>query len=187
MKTWIAKLQANYASESERTSYAETYGLASRIGYQTPAAAWRDNPLIGGSTEPGDFGLVTLDEFTRGYIQCALWSSNDESTPAGGVPLDQNYSIADLAPGTLAQIVKDCAQFQADNSELLAEVKYPRNDSTELAHAGHVFWLTRCGHGAGFWDGDLPEELGQALTNAAKPFGNVDLYVGDDGKIYCCP
>jgi hypothetical protein len=50
--------------------------------------------------------------------------------------------------------------------------------------AGHDFWLTRNGHGAGFWDGDLSEDVGNALTEAAKKFGECHLYVGDDGQIY---
>ncbi len=54
----------------------------------------------------------------------------------------------------------------------------------EAAMAAHDFWLTRCGHGAGFWDGDWPEPAATVLDNAAKAFGNVDLYVGDDGQIY---
>lgn len=53
----------------------------------------------------------------------------------------------------------------------------------EAAMAGHDFWLTRCGHGAGFWDGDWPEPAATALTEASKAFRNVDLYVGDDGEI----
>ncbi len=50
--------------------------------------------------------------------------------------------------------------------------------------AGLDFWLTRCGHGAGFWDGDWKEPHAAALDALSKQFGNVDLYVGDDGKIY---
>lgn len=38
--------------------------------------------------------------------------------------------------------------------------------------------------GAGFWDGDWPEPYAAQLTNASRRFGNVDLYIGDDGLIY---
>jgi hypothetical protein len=50
--------------------------------------------------------------------------------------------------------------------------------------AGHAFWLTRNGHGAGFWDGDWPEPHASALDEASKAFGSFDLYVGDDGMIH---
>ena len=54
---------------------------------------------------------------------------------------------------------------------------------TNEERLGHDFWLTRNGHGAGFWDRGLGE-LGQKLTEATKTFGTSDLYIGDDGKIY---
>lgn len=186
MKTWVQRLQKNYSSLAEWEGYCETYGLLGRLGcnFTTAKAAWDFNPMIGGSVNPADFGIVKLDDFTRGYIECALWSSNDNSDDSGGEPLDKNYSISDIAPATLAQMVQDCCQFQDDNSEVLAKAEYPRNDSTDMAHAGHDFWLTRNGNGAGFWDGDLAEEIGDALTQASKQFKPVDLYVGDDGLIY---
>jgi len=48
----------------------------------------------------------------------------------------------------------------------------------------HDFWLTRNGHGAGFWDGDWDDETGKRLTTISKKYVEIDLYVGDDGKIY---
>jgi hypothetical protein len=48
---------------------------------------------------------------------------------------------------------------------------------------GHDFWLTRNGHGAGFWDGELGD-IGDRLTEASKAFGEVCLTVCDDGEIY---
>ena len=131
---------------------------------------------------------VKFDDFTKAYIEAALWSSNDESTPAGGEPLDTNYSIDDIDWNTLATMLKDCAKFQA-STEWQAALKAeaclrcgPECSQEEMG--GHDFWLTRCGHGAGFWDGDWIEPHAEALTNLAHKFGNVELYVGDDGKIY---
>ena len=48
----------------------------------------------------------------------------------------------------------------------------------------HDFWLTRNGHGAGFWDGDYDDEVGTELTKIAHTFKELDCYVGDDGKIH---
>jgi hypothetical protein len=55
--------------------------------------------------------------------------------------------------------------------------------------AGHNFWLTRNGHGTGFWDEDLDSDaggkkLGDALTALCKKFGEVWTYVGDDKLIH---
>lgn len=48
-----------------------------------------------------------------------------------------------------------------------------------------AFWLTRNGHGAGFWENDYgTEEQCDKLTEACKAFGEFNLYPGDDGRLY---
>lgn len=121
--------------------------------------------------------IMQLDSFTRAYIECALWSSMDNANEQGGEPLDKNYSQSDIAPETLAEMIADCARFQSENSEALKD--YPSEN------AGHDFWLTRNGHGAGFWENDFGTEADcEKLTAACEEFKEFDLYVGDDGLIY---
>ena len=55
---------------------------------------------------------------------------------------------------------------------------------TVMSYAGHDFWLTRNGHGCGYWDGDWPKGIGVGLDKLAHKFGEFDLFVGDDGLIY---
>lgn len=75
-----------------------------------------------------------------------LWSSNDESTPAGGNPLDDNYDETDLTLDCLKKCVSDCKAFQLENADLL------KMSELDDERAGHCFWLNRNGHGSGFWD-----------------------------------
>ena len=117
-----------------------------------------------------------MDKFLEAYVVAALWSSTDESTPEGGDFLDENYGLEDLAPKTVAEMEADCARFRAENAPDIAG---------RVEQAGHDFWLTRNRHGAGFWDGDWSEEAGDRLTEACKKYPEVNLYVGDDGLIYC--
>lgn len=110
-----------------------------------------------------------LDTFTRAYMICALWSTNDESTPSGGVPLDDNYGLENISEETAAVMIADCEKFQAENKDDI--------DGRD-SQAGHDFWLTRNGHGAGFWEkSDWPEEPGRRMTDASKAFGEFNLYV----------
>ena len=125
--------------------------------------------------------------FFRSYVGTALWSSTDDEDN----PLDSGHDDCDIAEDTLEGMRRDCASFYAANSEHIhcdgAPCSNDFQGSTkqrEASMAGHDFWLTRCGHGAGFWDGDWPEPAATALDNASKIFGNVDLYIGDDGLIY---
>ena len=125
-----------------------------------------------------------LDSFTTAYLVACLWSSNDESTPEGGEPFDHNYGIEDFADEALAQAMADCAKFQADHGDLLNSENCNYGGCPVLEYAGHDFWLTRAGHGCGFWDGNWIEPAATALTATAKAFGDVNPYLGDDGKIY---
>lgn len=117
-----------------------------------------------------------MNAFQRAFLETALWSSTDESDDSGGEPLDKNYSISDFAPETLASLLKDCDDFSEANAELLARAGDDEQN-------GHDFWLTRNGHGAGFW-GRGYGAVGDKLSDACKPYGTVDLYVGDDGMIH---
>jgi hypothetical protein len=114
---------------------------------------------------------MTFDDFTSAYIETALWSSIDD----GSEPLDSNYRAEDFSEDTLAEMVADCLSFQTNNAEDI---------ETDPSLAGHDFWLTRNGHGAGFWDGDWEGQVGERLSIAAESYGEVNLYIGDDGKIY---
>ena len=114
---------------------------------------------------------MSLDTFTSAYVECALWSS----TGPDDEPLDATYDASDIAPETLASIQGDCRRFYEANRE---------HFNVFSRRAGHDFWLTRNGHGAGFWDGDWPEPAATILDNASQAFREIELYVGDDGLIY---
>lgn len=116
-----------------------------------------------------------LDKFFDAYVKCALWSSTDSADDSGGAPLDDNYGPEDIDPATLARMRKDCHEFI-----VRASMEVRRNWTAE--QAGYDFWLTRNGHGAGFWDRGQPD--GALLTKYAEEHPGVDLYVGDDGKVY---
>jgi hypothetical protein len=129
-----------------------------------------------------------MDDMTRGYLVCALWSSNDESDPSGGRPLDENYNIEDFSVEAVTKATNDCAAFRdqmisLDDREAYDAAMDRPGEWSGAEHMGHDFWLTRNGHGAGFWDRGLGE-LGERLSQLARTFGECDAYVGDDGRIY---
>jgi hypothetical protein len=109
--------------------------------------------------------------------------SGDEEV-GGGEPLDKEYTVEDICPDTLRKMFIDCQHFQQNYGRF-----YERGGWTD-AEAGHDFWLTRNGHGTGFWDrgykDERKEEFGELLTKAAKSYGPFDLYLGNgpyDGMI----
>jgi hypothetical protein len=123
-----------------------------------------------------------LSDFATSYIEAALWSSTDHNDE----PMDANFDVSDIAHKTLLQMKADCRVFFVAHEAAILCDDGPkgRDGASQAAMAGHDLWLTRCGHGAGFWDGDWPEPYATQLDEAASALGKVDLYLGDDGKVY---
>jgi hypothetical protein len=118
------------------------------------------------------------DAFFYAYVECALWSSNDESDDNGGSPIDDNYSSDDLDEDTALEMRKDCDAFYIANATDL----YLAGDD----QSGHDFWLDRNHHGCGFTDREelYGEKQAERLMRAAQAFGECHLYV-ENGKVYC--
>lgn len=139
---------------------------------------------LAGYIEPGDVELLEWAGVSESeararaaYVACALWASTDDQ----GDPLDARYSAADIAPAALAEMAADVAGFieEADRRGI------DRSDWSD-DELGHDLWLTRNGHGAGFWDRGRGF-AGEALAALARSFEESDLYVGDDGLLYVYP
>jgi hypothetical protein len=121
-----------------------------------------------------------VDAILRGYVECALWSTMDESTDESGEgnptdALDALYGYDDIDAETLAGMRADIVDF-------LTLVYAGDLVGIDPEQIGHDFWLTRNGHGAGFWDRGLGER-GERLTKWAKTYGEVNLYA-HDGTVY---
>ena len=113
---------------------------------------------------------MSLADFTASYIECALWSSTDNSDESGGEPLDQNYGPENILKATRKEMEADCEAFYEAHAATWQAVGHTDDQ------AGHDFWLNRNGHGAGFWDRGLGA-VGEELSKACRVYGGVDLHV----------
>lgn len=118
----------------------------------------------------------TLEKFTAGYIAALLWSSAVQS-PDGE---DANADEFEISTAAADRCRADCLHFCTRNADAVSEA----SQLYGADHAGHDFALTRNGHGAGYWDGDLPAALGEVLSAAAQAAGPCEVYLGDDGLVY---
>lgn len=133
-----------------------------------------------------------VQEFVRGYLGAALFFSSftpcDEQGNETGETID-GLQAYDWAPGEAAKLAEDCQDFiqaqAADLLEYVAQIPCDLSQGTPWDYAGHDFWLTRNGHGVGYWDRGLGQ-LGERLTVASKAYGGKDLYLGDDELVYAC-
>ena len=122
------------------------------------------------------------DAFFNAYLEAAVWSSTDDD----GEPLDR--LDIDVSEETQAEMRADCDQFFDDNEHLITSENCLARIGQRFvlfpvySQAGHDFWLTRNGHGVGFWEtSDWEAEAGEQLTNASKAFGEYYLYVNPIG------
>ena len=109
---------------------------------------------------------VSPNTVLQHYLEAAFWTEKEE--------LDSK-DFSDLAPEALQRAKSDVQAFIQAAGSLL--------DQLDDKQTGHDFWLTRNGHGAGFWDRGLGE-VGEKLSELSDKAGQVDLYAGDDGKLY---
>lgn len=123
----------------------------------------------------GEISEDRINEVLDNYMIAALWSSTDMDTDE---PLDANYSVSDIAPATRERMYKDVKMFIEDNYDAIEA-----SGSTD-EQLGHDLWLTRNGHGAGFFDRGYDKDVEEKLENAAREMKSVDLEVGDDGMIH---
>lgn len=117
-----------------------------------------------------------LSDFVKGYIMAIYFTDTGD--------LDQPSSEIELSKEAIQNACEDCDLFRSVNAAMLAEA-YNREGYSEQ-RAGHDFWLTRNGHGAGYWDRNELEAagLGGRLTKAARAFGVRESYEGDDGCLH---
>jgi hypothetical protein len=115
-----------------------------------------------------------IDKMVTHYAAAALWSSDDYE----GNPLDDNYSISDISEKTLGKMRSDLKKFVSENADAIEK------SGLSDEQVAYDFWLTRNGHGAGFFDRGLDQEIEDQLTKSAKSFKGVYLEVSDNGEVY---
>ena len=108
------------------------------------------------------------DNFVTAYIGAAEELADEE---------DFADRHVDWSSEAIADMERDAELFFSKAEKLMQKT------GGDPRQHGVDFWLTRNGHGAGFWDRDYGD-LGDKLTAFAEKFGEQHVYKGDDGKAY---
>lgn len=126
--------------------------------------------LIGGR----DFFEV-LQKMTHAYLECVAWS--------GGDGTKEDLAFDDFSIEAQCKAASDCADFLRHSDATTAISKKLWTPE----QVGHDFWLTRNGHGAGFWDrypaGSVGCHFGELMTKAAKGFGECYAALGEEDEL----
>lgn len=162
-------------------------GYASVVLFDLPKGLRTADELaeaIATAIDGGDCALVVqaygpaldegvLDAITQGYVDCAAWCGvYDEQ--GGTVEVSADDFTQD-AWDNCATDVRDFVQGAPGDVRAYLE----HRSATDL---GHDFFLTRNGHGAGFWDRGLGA-LGTRLSDSARPYGETHFWLRSDGRV----
>ena len=163
------------------------------LNYLNEAYVDQDNSLQ--DMEQGD-----INEILKGYIEAALWTEeeelkNDYYTDMG----DDEDSLENLIALKDNFNRKNFISFMSDNFDdnskidayvdIKTFIRYAGDEAIQeainengLYQLGIDIWLTRNGHGSGFFNYNYENE--DILMNAAKKLKEKSLYIGDDGKLH---
>lgn len=143
--------------------------------------------MYGDSFDEDDFrdlgSYVTgFDDFLDGYVLglcfTAQFEDGESSFGEPGCDIADCVDIDEIweriSEDERVTILADCIGFVSDCGELL--------EPLAMHDAGSDFHLTRNRHGAGFWDGDWGD-IGDELTELARPYGTREMMVSLDGSI----
>lgn len=137
-----------------------------------------------------------VEAFIDGYVLAALWadcwSLAAQADPQGGesggcihleVPIRVRAKLANDCTAFIDYNLHDLALYCDAMGPWVGTDDRGHCEDPPEARAGHDFWLTRGGHGTGFWDRGLGE-LGERLSEAAKVYNEgPHVYEVEDGMV----
>jgi hypothetical protein len=160
--------------------------------------------LINQDGSLGDLTQDDINEILSGYIDCALWTEEERLEDESTYEIDyEDYEDMDEIEKLITLKgkfdSKDFTSFVSDDIDFDSKIDAYLDIKTFIMYAGDTaideaidenglyslgmdIWLTRNGHGTGFFDRSYDNE--EDLVNAARKIKSKDLYVGDDGKLY---
>ena len=123
---------------------------------------------------------ILFHEFSSAY----LWAILDTETDDDGEPLSDAFDADDFSPEAQKQMEADCILFLQLAGDMIRDEELPGDRRTIYEQAGYDFWMSRVGHGVGFWEQSDWPKSGKELDKIAKSFKSTDVYIGDDEQLY---
>jgi hypothetical protein len=118
--------------------------------------------------------MFNIGKMTQAYMVAALWTEMPQET--GRVVTADAFS-----PEAVTAMQADCQAFVDKLVEdQMDKLAFRSWTSAEL---GHDLWLTRNGHGVGFWDRGLGP-VGDRLADLARGMGEATVELGDDNQVH---
>ena len=159
-------------------------------------------------SNPLQYGLPYEDikKIIKGYIDCALWTEEerlrdeyvggddmfngeeddeDEIERLSRLSANLNsknfdsFTHEDMEDNSVIKVYDDVKKF----IEMAGGAIRVAVDEYGAEQVGHDLWLSRNGHGAGFFDRGYDDEVEEKLMSSARKLGSVDLYINDNMRL----
>ena len=138
-----------------------------------------------------------IQEIINSYLDCAIWTDEESLEEYNDAMNRETYKM-DKEYWDESEIKKLMTNpnlniHNFDENSIIKtylDIKKFLNlvgsavDDIDESDIGHDLWLTRNHHGTGFWDRGYEDTISGILTKASKSLGEVQLYIGDDTKLY---
>lgn len=124
------------------------------------------------------FNVLHLNAFIAGYFEALYFAGI--ATNCDGETVE-NIAGIDMTEEAREECRQDCARF-LDLAGGKVNLAIFGSDDYDHTQAGRDFWLSRQGHGVGFWDRGLGI-VGNDLHDVAKLFGEKHLYINERGLL----
>lgn len=118
-----------------------------------------------------DISKKELERFVSLYIEAIHFTDDDTD----GIKKDTK-----IHSDAMISIENDCFAFLNSLEHKIGSQINPYEYPSLAAH----FWLTRNGHGAGFWDGDWSEPFATIACDICGHMGESLSYLGDDNLLH---
>lgn len=125
------------------------------------------------------------DQTYAALFECLIWQAYALDDEEEYVALDfLGFNRSDIAHEADEQVKAEFREFLTENEEQVDA--YMERTDVDLDQVAHDWVLTRNGHGTGFWDRCYcgHDEAARHLSEVSRAQGEIDLYIGDDGKLY---
>jgi len=136
-----------------------------------------------------NFHQLNIARIVDSYLECALWTEEDNLEEDDDNDYKEIYG--DNEDSELKKIVPDVdinIHNFSDDSKITAYLDIKKflelagdavNDISE-SDLGHDIWLSRNGHGAGFFDRGYDNDIEKRLMDAAEALGEIHIFISDD-------
>jgi uncharacterized protein (TIGR02996 family) len=133
------------------------------------------------AVRPGHGAAANLAPEERELLDHALYMTVNPDT--GEDFLGDSSNAHAIHPDTIASMLADWRHFKGQHQ---APKSLPGISASFGPEESTRFWLSRNGHGTGFFDSEdmYGPEYAQHLQDAAGEYGEYGLYVGGDGLIH---